>query len=131
MSTTAEPPTTMTRNAAAALAADLAAEMTRRWQQGERPVAEDFLARHPKLWDHPEAAADLIYEELCLRREYGPDVPAAEVLARFPQWRPQLEVMFDCQRLLDPSRSAPQFPAAGESLGDFLLLAELGRGVQG
>src|SRR5205085_7373030 len=41
------------------------------------------------------------------------------------------EVMFDCQRLLDPRRADPQFPAAGESLGDFLLLAEIGRGAQG
>ena len=58
-------------------------------------------------------------------------VPLEQVLSRFPQWRPQLEVLFDCQRLLGPRRAAPQFPAAGESLGDFLLLAELGRGAQG
>src|SRR5436305_11843887 len=125
MSTTAEPPTTMTRNAAAALAADLAAEMTRRWQQGERPVAEDFLARHPHLWDHPEAAADLIYEEICLREEFGPDPSVELVIDRFPQWRPQLELLFDCQKLLGPRRPSLRFPAAGESLGDFLLLAEL------
>ncbi len=53
------------------------------------------------------------------------------MLRRFPQWRPQLEVLFDCQRVLGPPRAAPQFPAAGESLGDFFLLAELGRGSQG
>src|SRR5437588_5740076 len=116
-------PAPLSREAAAALAARLVGEMIERWRQGERPLPEDFLARHPELWDHPEAAADLIYEELCLRREYGPDVPTDQVLARFPQWRPQLEVMLDCQRLLDPRRPDPQFPAAGESLGDFLLLA--------
>src|SRR5947207_11976771 len=108
----------MTRNAAAALAADLAAEMTRRCQQGERPVAEDFLARHPKLWDHPEAAADLIYEELCLRHEFGPSQTLDDILRRFPRWRPQLEVLFDCQRLLTAgmNRTARSFPAAGETL---------------
>jgi serine/threonine protein kinase/Flp pilus assembly protein TadD len=115
--------------AAQALAALLVAEMIRRWRQGERPLPEEFLARHPELWEQPEAAADLVYEELCLRQEYGPEVPAEEVLARFPQWRPQLELLLDCQRLLGPPRVVARFPAAGEALGDFLLLAELGRGA--
>jgi eukaryotic-like serine/threonine-protein kinase len=124
-------PTPLTREAAETLVADLVGEMIRRWRQGERLLPEDFLARHPQLWEHPEAVADLIYEELCLRQEHGPEVPPEQVLRRFPQWRPQLEVLFDCQRVLGPPRAAPQFPAAGEALGDFFLLAELGRGVQG
>jgi serine/threonine protein kinase len=119
------------QDAAEALAADLVAEMTRRWRAGERPLPEEFLARHPQLWEHPEAAADLIYEELCLREEYGPDVSVEQIVDRFPQWRPQLELLIDCQQLLGPRRPAPRFPTAGESLGDFLLLAELGRGVHG
>jgi serine/threonine protein kinase/tetratricopeptide (TPR) repeat protein len=124
-------PIPLTREAAVTLAAQLVAEMIRRWRQGERPLPEEFLARHPELWEHPEAAADLIYEELCLRQECGTETPLDEVLHRFPQWRPQLEVLFDCQRLLGPGRAAPQFPAVGESLGDFVLLAELGGGAQG
>ena len=47
------------------------------------------------------------------------------VLRRFPQWQPQLEVLFECQRVLGPSQVAPRFPEAGESLGDFLLLIAL------
>jgi tetratricopeptide (TPR) repeat protein len=121
----------MTRDAAETLAAELIGEMIRSWRQGQRLLTEDFLARHPALWEHPEAVADLIYEELCLRREHGPEVPPEQVLRRFPQWRPQLEVLLDCQRVLGPPRAAPLFPAAGESLGDFFLLAELGRGAQG
>jgi serine/threonine protein kinase len=121
----------LTRDAAESLAADLVAEMTRRWRSGERPLPEEFLDRHPDLRRHPEAAADLIYEELCLREELGSDVSLEQVLERFPQWRPQLELLFDCQRLLGPRRPAPRFPAAGETLGDFLLLTELGRGVHG
>jgi serine/threonine protein kinase/tetratricopeptide (TPR) repeat protein len=105
--------------------------MIQRWRQGERPLPEEFLARCPELWQYPEAAADLIYEELCLRQEHGPEVPMEQVLLRFPQWRPQLEVLIDCQRLLGQRRAAPRFPLVGESLGDFLLLAELGRGAQG
>jgi serine/threonine protein kinase/Tfp pilus assembly protein PilF len=125
------PPDSLTAETAEALAAHLVEEMIQRWRQGERLSAEEFLGRHPELRQHPEAAADLIYEELCLRQEFGPEASAEELLGRFPQWRPQLEVLFDCQRLLGPRRVAPQFPAAGEALGDFLLLAELGRGAHG
>src|SRR5207248_4262583 len=114
-------PAPLTREAAENLAAELIREMVQAWQRGERPLPEDFLARHPQLWEHPEAAAELIYEELCLRQEHGPELPLEQVLRRFPQWRSQLEVLFDCQRLLGPQRAAPQFPAAGDCLGDFLL----------
>jgi serine/threonine protein kinase len=124
-------PAPLTQDAAEALAAQLVGEMIQGWRQGQRLLPEDFLARHPELWEHPQAAADLIYEELCLRQEHGLDVPVEQVLARFPQWRPQLEVLFDCQRVLGPRCPAPQFPAPGEALGDFRILAELGRGAQG
>jgi hypothetical protein len=55
-------PTPLTPQAAEALAATLVEEMIERWRQGERLLPEDFLARQPGLWEHPEAAADLIYE---------------------------------------------------------------------
>ena len=113
------------------LASTLAAEMIECWRNGERPLPEDFLDRQPELWDHPEAAAELIYEELCLRQEYGPAIPASQVLDRFPQWRRQLELLLDCQSLLGPRAAALTFPATGESVNDFLLLYELGRGAQG
>src|SRR2546423_4848137 len=92
-------PVPLTREAAETLAAELVQEMTQRWRQGERPLAEDFLGRHPQLWEHPEAAADLIYEELCLRQEHSLDLSLEQVLRRFPQWRPHLAVLFDCPRL--------------------------------
>jgi serine/threonine protein kinase len=114
-----------------ALAAALVGEMIERWRRGERPLTEDFLARHPELWAQPHAAIDLIYEELCLRQEHGLEVRGEDVTRRFPQWRPQLEVLLDCRQLLGPCAAAPRFPAVGESLDDFLLLAELGRGAQG
>ena len=90
----------LSREAAETLAATLVADMIQRWREGERLLPEDFLARHPQLWEHPEAAADLIYEELCLRQEFGPEMPVEQVLLRFPQWRPQLELLIDCQRTI-------------------------------
>src|SRR5262249_13138671 len=53
------------------------------------------------------------------------------VLRRFPQWAGPLRVLLDCHRALEEGRAGPTFPAADERLGDFALVAELGRGSQG
>jgi tetratricopeptide (TPR) repeat protein len=109
----------------------LAEEMARRWRAGERPIIEDYLILYPGLAEQPEAAAELIYEELCLRQEHGQPATASDVLRRFPQWNEQLRVVLECQQLLEAAPAPLCFPAPGESLGDFRLLAELGRGVRG
>src|SRR3954466_2045895 len=70
------------------------------WRRGERPAAEVFLARHADL--DTEAALRLIYEEVCLRQEAGMAVDPAEVVNRFPRWRAELEILLDCQRLIQP-----------------------------
>src|ERR1700679_787062 len=58
-------------------------EFAAAWQRGERPTAETFLARHPRLAVHPEAAIRVIYEEICLRRSNGHDVRLSELVKRF------------------------------------------------
>src|SRR5262245_60430987 len=116
---------------AEALVGRLAEDMAERWRRGERPVAEEYLERHPELLDFPESATGLIYEEICLRQEHGAPADPAEVLRRFPQWQPQLQVMMDCHQLIESGAATPSFPVAGEMFGDFLLAAELGRGAQG
>ena len=121
----------LTPDDADAMAARLVDEMAQRWRRGERPLAEEFIARCPEPVHQPQAAADLICEEFSLRGELGAEMPVDAFLNRFPQWRNQLEVMLDCQRLLEPQQRNPQFPSAGEALSDFLLLRELGRGIQG
>ena len=109
----------------------LAEEMGRRWRAGERPLAEELLAPHPWLLDHPEAALELVAEELYLREECGEPIDEERVESRFPRWRRQVRALLDCHRLLTPRLAAPRFPVAGEALGDFHLLAELGRGTHG
>jgi serine/threonine protein kinase/Flp pilus assembly protein TadD len=109
----------------------LADELARRWRAGERPVVEDFLALYPELGARPEAAVELIYEELCLRQEHGEAADVEDVLRRFPQWRERLRVVIECHRFLGSGPAAPCFPEPGDDLGDFRLLAELGRGAQG
>jgi serine/threonine protein kinase/Tfp pilus assembly protein PilF len=104
--------------------------MTRSWERGNCVRADELLALHPELCEHPEAAVDLIYEELCLRRQYGQEVARAEVLRRFPQWQAQLEILLDCHAILE-MEAAPAYPGVGESIGDFRLLAKLGQGGYG
>lgn len=116
---------------AGSLVARLAGEMQRRWRQGECPLAEVFLNRHPELWDQPGPAVELIYEEICLRQELDQEVRSAEILARFPGWRAELRTLLDCHQALEPGAPARDLLAAGAWLGESRLLAELGRGAQG
>jgi serine/threonine protein kinase/Tfp pilus assembly protein PilF len=115
----------------AGLADRLAAELALAWKSGERVSAEAFLERHPELLDHLDDAVRLVYEEVCLRQERGEEVSAEELTSRFPHWAGQLAVLLDCHRLLQAHLPPPQFPAVGETLGDFRIVAELGRGAQG
>jgi serine/threonine protein kinase len=112
-------------------AARLAEEMAACWRRGERPTAEDFLNRRPELWDQTEAALHLVYEEICLRQELGETDAAGTVTARFPQWRTQLGMLLDCHRLLHTGPAKSRAPVVGETVGEFRLLAELGRGAVG
>jgi serine/threonine protein kinase/Flp pilus assembly protein TadD len=99
------------------------------WGRGERITAAEVLGRHPGIDD--EAAIRLIYEEASLRRESGLGGDTSEVVRRYPRWAGELRELFDCDRLLRPPRAPAAFPGAGEALGPFLLLAELGRGAAG
>src|SRR3954447_12131844 len=114
---------------ASSIATHQAEAMVAAWRRGERPKAEEFLARVPGLGE--EAALRLIYEEICLRQEAGLEVDPDEFVSRFPRWRAELEVFFECQRLFQLPTAPAVFPEAGEFLGGFRLLAELGRGAAG
>jgi eukaryotic-like serine/threonine-protein kinase len=107
----------------------LADEMVRRWQEGERPLAEEFLDRVPHLWQSPQAVLELIAEELALRSEYAHPATATELVGRFHDLGPQVLSLLECQSVLGPA--TPRFPQPGEPLGEFTLREELGRGAEG
>jgi len=109
----------------------LVEEFAAAWERGERPAAEVFLDRHPGLSIQPEAAIRLIYEEVCLRKGEGQKVCLSELIRRFPGWQTELEVLIDCDRLLGTVSGSPTYLVAGETLGEFRLVAELGRGARG
>jgi serine/threonine protein kinase len=115
----------------ATLVEGLAEDMAGRWRGGERLRVEDYLAWHPILADSPEAALELLAEEINLRDEAGQAPGAEELATRFPQWRTQVLTLLECHRALSGRLGRPLFPAVRESLGDFRLLAELGRGAHG
>ena len=98
-------------------------------RSGVAASAREIIAAHPGLDD--ESALRLIYEETLIRREAGEDADTAEVLARYPQWAAELRDLFDCDKLMRDGVPRADFPEAGETLGPFLLLAELGRGGSG
>jgi serine/threonine protein kinase/Flp pilus assembly protein TadD len=119
------------RDEALELVGRLAEEMNRRWRAGERPLAEEFLASRPDLFDNPEAVLELVAEELYLRQQFGESLDEAAIAARFPRWPRQLRALLECHRVLAPGLAGLQFPEAGQQLGDFQLIAELGRGARG
>jgi eukaryotic-like serine/threonine-protein kinase len=108
-----------------------AEEMVARWRRGERPLVEEFLERDPESSERPEDVFELLAEELVLRTEHWLPTTAEELGDRFPHWRTQVAALLDCHRELGPHLSPPAFPIVGDDLGDFHLLAELGRGAHG
>jgi eukaryotic-like serine/threonine-protein kinase len=103
--------------------------MVAAWRRGARLTAHEILEGRAEI--DAESAIRLIYEETCLRREAGQHVESAEVVGRFPRWATELKALFECDRLIRSPREFVDYPAAGEILGPFLLLAELGRGTAG
>ncbi len=115
---------------AASVVARCADEMAASWAAGEFARVEDALARHPHLAARPDAILELLAEELALREEYARPTTLDELDARFPGRRPQIQALLECQRLLGGRLAATDFPSPGETLGDFALRSELGRGAQ-
>ncbi len=105
-------------------------ELSAAWRQGRHVSAEEVLARHPEVTDK-ELQVRLVYEEYLLREEFNEPAPASEFLRRFPHLGDELAVLLDCHEQLQAPGPVAKFPEAGEALGEFALVAELGRGAQG
>ena len=113
------------------LSQQLADDLARRWQAGERPLAEEYLKNHPVLAERADAALEIVYEEICQRREMGEDLDVSAWFARFPQWRSSIDRLLACHQLLEDAGDDAWFPQPGESFGEFELLLEFGRGAHG
>lgn len=69
----------------------------------EPQAAEIWLARHPNLASHPDAAVEVIYTEFVLRERSGESVGCEEYLERFPQYREPLAQQLELHQLLSGS----------------------------
>ena len=114
------------------------AEFTARWERGESPRAEDFVGR---VRGGAEAV-ELAYREFCLAERDGLRPRADDYLARFPGQAEALGRLFLVHEALgasdsrprggpgpDPSGGVDLLPRAGDEVGPYTLLREIGRGA--
>ncbi|HWE36671.1 MAG TPA: protein kinase [Isosphaeraceae bacterium] len=103
-----------------------------RWEGGLSPRAEDYLDGLDS-----EGAVELIYREYCLARSSGDRPDAADYFRRFPTRRDRLARLFELHEALGASRLADDswgpvgpapLPEAGDEVGPYRLVRELGRG---
>ena len=114
-----------------AQAARLAEELAAGWRTGKRPRAEDLLAQAFEVAAVPQAALVIVREEIRRRLQFGPPPESEEYRQRFPLYANELQALFQShQAYAEPSESF-LFPAAGETVGDCLLIEQLGHGAQG
>jgi eukaryotic-like serine/threonine-protein kinase len=122
----------------------LRTDMALRWDVGEKVGAQWYLDRFRDLGEDTIVA--LIYEEFCLKEEDQEHPDPAEFLARFRQVAGPLGRVLEIHELVGsgtvPSTlsyssstngaattSGRAFPEAGETIADFVLVEELGRGA--
>jgi serine/threonine protein kinase len=123
-------------SAVASPAKDLLNAIKNRWREGVCPDAAVALAEHPELHDDKIAVVDLAYEAYWLRRAEGEQIDIDAYCAQFPQCRSSLLVSLVSSEAAGNEVSlfnvydGPPLPtlAAGDKLGDFTILRELGCG---
>jgi serine/threonine protein kinase len=112
--------------------ADRAEAIKQAWRDGQRPDAAAVLNEDPDIAGDRAVALDLAYEEFCVREEAGEVLDSSTFCDRFP-FGASLRRLLTLHRFLDDHPDVlddvpTSWPNAGETLGDFLLLRELGRG---
>src|SRR5688572_17020393 len=111
---------------------DRAEAIKQAWRFGQRPDAAVALKEDPDLAGDRAVAIDLAYEEFCVREEAGEVLDSSAFCARF-SFGASLRRLLTLHQFLDEHPEAldavpTTWPAAGEVVGDFLVLRELGRG---
>jgi serine/threonine protein kinase/Tfp pilus assembly protein PilF len=129
----------------------LRTDLALRWEAGDRIGAGWYLQSFPELDEDSSVA--LVYEEFCLLEEDGSEPEPTEFLTRYPALAEPLRRVLDIHGLigsatpsdsmmasgpsvalsLSPASAASartvSFPEAGQTIGGFHLVEELGRGA--
>jgi hypothetical protein len=98
------------RLSAAELTDVLCADQRQRWLHGQRPEVEAYLALHGSFHPGAEAAIDLVFGELLVRRELGESPTLDEYCRRFPGVAGQLRLhvgLYDALAEVGPARDDP------------------------
>jgi tetratricopeptide (TPR) repeat protein/tRNA A-37 threonylcarbamoyl transferase component Bud32 len=125
-------------------------ELERHLRAGSGRRVEDLLSAYPEVASDANAALELIYTEFVVREQLGQQPSPAEWFARFPQWREDLQQLFQVHRLACASRAdnADTVCSSGTSdssladsglegtggrprFGPYELLGEIARGAMG
>ena len=94
----------------------LRADMSLRWETGEKVGVEWYLERYSDLGEDTIVA--LIYEEFCLREEEQENPVPAEYLSRFPQVAEALGRVLDIHELVGSGTTATAFRLSSDLNGD-------------
>jgi serine/threonine protein kinase/tetratricopeptide (TPR) repeat protein len=99
-----------------------------RWDRGERPCAGEYLG----VVDEAEAL-ELIYHEFCRAEVEGLDPDPTDYMRRYPAQSGRLARLFGLHEAFDAPGAAgsldpEDLPQAGDEIGPYRLLRELGRG---
>jgi len=93
-------------------------EQRARWNEGDRVLVEEYLARNLGLRDDAKAVLDLIYQEFHLRRLRGEAPAPEEHIERFPEWSEVLVRQFAVDEAMRSNGREWEVPASkGASAG--------------
>jgi serine/threonine-protein kinase len=92
---------TVGRLSATDLADVLRLDQRRRWNAGERILAENYFERFPDVCTDADAAVDVLFQEFLLRQQTGERPDSKEYAERFPAYADMLESQIALQSALD------------------------------
>ena len=114
------------------LTALVKADLSARFERGQRPSAADYLELFPDLCGDRERVVSLVYEEFCLLEDRHENPDVSEFCARYGPWsdslRSQLAYHRELSQIIGQSRSRVRYPATGELFKSFELRKVLGEG---
>lgn len=118
-------------------ASRLVRDIRSEWLQGAVPDAQQALQQYPDLLEDRSAVVELAYEEFCLRRQAGEEIDLEAFCARFPHIQSYLLRVLSADQMLaghaslvrQPIAAPCDWPVAGDTWGQCLILRELGRGT--
>ena len=114
------------------------AELESSLRGGGDARAEALLSAYPAVATDPEAALELVYTEFVVRQELGQNPTPADWIERFPQYKADLEQMFEVHDELCRSDAITRHDGAGAvpasravMIPGYQILGEVGRGGMG